>query len=177
MPFTPFHLGPALLIGLILYRYVDLPTLLIASVIVDIRTALVFFGIIDGPLHGFLHTFLGGTILAFMLIGSITPFREMLQEKMDLKGFLQQHDDGTIVGAAFLGVFLHLAMDAMIYSDMTPFWPLMENPLLNTLTHSEMYTLCVLTGLVGLSVIPWRVDIQTDQEQNTVEEDEDEDSE
>lgn len=37
MPLTPFHLGPALLLGLIFLRYVDFPTFLVANVIVDIE--------------------------------------------------------------------------------------------------------------------------------------------
>ena len=37
MPFTPLHLGPALFFGMVLLRYIDLPTFLVANVIVDIE--------------------------------------------------------------------------------------------------------------------------------------------
>ena len=40
MPLTPFHLGPGLLFGLLLFRYIDFPTSLIASVIVDVEPIL-----------------------------------------------------------------------------------------------------------------------------------------
>jgi len=44
MPFTPFHLGPGLLLGVLLYRHLDLGTVLAASIAVDLRTVLVFSG-------------------------------------------------------------------------------------------------------------------------------------
>ena len=43
MPFTPFHLGPGLLLGLLLLSYVDLPTFLLASVIVDVEPFLALY--------------------------------------------------------------------------------------------------------------------------------------
>jgi len=60
MPFTLFHLGP----GLLLLTYVDFPTFLVASVIVDIEPFLVLTLDLNYPLHGFLHPFLGGEVLS-----------------------------------------------------------------------------------------------------------------
>lgn len=64
VPFTPFHLGPGLLVGLALRRRLDLPTFLVANVAVDARATLVFFGVLDGPLHGPLHTYAGALALS-----------------------------------------------------------------------------------------------------------------
>ena len=36
MPFTPFHFGPGLIVGLLLLSFIDFATFLIASVIVDV---------------------------------------------------------------------------------------------------------------------------------------------
>lgn len=163
MPFTPFHLGPALLIGLIAYRYLDLPTLLIASIIVDVRTALVFFGILDGPPHGILHTFIAGTVLAFGLIGAITPFRSYIQQYMDKIDLFQNYTDSTIVGAAFLGIYSHVFLDSILYTDITPFYPLSANPLLNTVSTSWIYSLCVFCGIIGLAAIPWKIHSLSDK--------------
>jgi hypothetical protein len=155
MPFTLFHLGPALLIGILGWKYLDLPTLLLGSVIVDIRTALVFFGLIEGSLHGLFHTLAGGTLLAFILIGVITPFRSLIGEKMESKGFKQVYNDSTIVGAAFLSIYLHLILDSILYSDMNPFMPLVENPFLGIASYESVYGFCILSGVVGISLIPW----------------------
>lgn len=58
MPFTPFHLGPGLGLGLPLRKHLHAPTFLLASVIVDVEPFLVFFLGLRYPLHGYLHTFL-----------------------------------------------------------------------------------------------------------------------
>lgn len=59
MPFTPFHFGPGILLGLLLLRYLDFPTFVAANVMIDWRAALVFLDLMDGPLHGWVHTYLG----------------------------------------------------------------------------------------------------------------------
>jgi len=51
MPFTPFHLGPALGLGLPLRRYVYVPTFILANVIVDVEPFLVLFLGLRYPLH------------------------------------------------------------------------------------------------------------------------------
>lgn len=155
MPFTPLHLGPAILIGIIGWKYLDFPTLLLGSIIVDTRTALVYFGVLDGPLHGVLHTFTGGTLLAFILIGTVTPFRKYIGFYMNQTGFPQVSDDSTIVGAGFLGIYLHLLLDSVLYSDMEPFSPLVQNPLLGIASNETVYAFCGLTGITGLALIPW----------------------
>ena len=76
VPFTPFHLGPGLLFGLLLFSYVDLPTFLVASVAVDIEPLLVLSLNLRYPLHGYLHTFLGRTIVAFLLAFAMNRMRD-----------------------------------------------------------------------------------------------------
>jgi hypothetical protein len=71
MPFTPFHLGPGLVFGIVLFRWLDFPTFITASIVVDLRATLVFFGILEGRLHGPLHTFVFGTILAIVLSAGV----------------------------------------------------------------------------------------------------------
>ena len=67
MPYTPFHFGPGLLFGLLLLSYIDFPTFMLANVIVDIEPILVLYFDFRYPLHGFFHSFLGGTVVAFLL--------------------------------------------------------------------------------------------------------------
>lgn len=52
MPVTPFHFGPALLLGYLLRRRLDLGTFLIANISTDMRAVLVFFGVFPEPLYG-----------------------------------------------------------------------------------------------------------------------------
>ena len=156
MPFTLFHLGPALLIGIIGWRYLDLPTLILGSILVDIRTIFVLLDVLNAPLHGILHTLIGGTLLSFILIGGITPFREYIGEKMAEINLPQASNDSTIVSAAFLSIYLHIILDSITYTDIQPFMPLIQNPLLGLTTSNVITALCVFTAILGLSLIPWR---------------------
>lgn len=78
MPLTPFHLGPGLLVGLLFFSFIDFPTFLVASVIVDVEPFLVLVFNLDFPLHGFFHSFLGGTLVAFLLSLVMSRVRESL---------------------------------------------------------------------------------------------------
>ena len=67
MPFTPFHLGPALGFGLPLRNYLHVPTFLVASILVDVEPFVVLSLGLDYPLHGYLHTFIVAFILGLAL--------------------------------------------------------------------------------------------------------------
>jgi len=90
MPFTPFHFGPALFFGLLLLQYIHFPTFIIANVIVDLEPFLVLFFDLDYPLHGFFHSFAGGSIISIILalwMGKI--FRNQAFFSIRYKSFFQ----------------------------------------------------------------------------------------
>lgn len=164
MPLTPFHLGPAVLLGALLPRRLDLPTLLVASIVVDVRAALVLFGPLDGPVHGILTTFLGGTVVALVLAGAVLALPEVapaLRENIQAwLGLLRPGDTGdatSVVLAALLGVYSHVALDSFLYADARPLFPLAWNPFLGgPLTGLAVYGGCLAAGLLGLGVLAAR---------------------
>ena len=152
MPFTPFHFGPALGLGLPLRKYVHAPTFILASVIVDVEPFLVLFLGLRYPLHGYLHTFflaffvglvLGYTM--FLLEKFFHPLYQMFllepSDKLNLKSFM-------FAGA--LGTILHVLLDSPLYSDIRPFYPLETNPMYNPTLSLEVYSICVYMGIFGL---------------------------
>ncbi len=153
MPFTPFHLGPALALGLPLRRYIHVPTFIVGNVIVDVEGLLVVAFRLDYPLHGYLHTFLFaaavGLILGlamFKLEKPLQPFYRKIQletnRTLKLKSFL-------FAGA--LGAVLHVGLDAFLYSEMTPLFPYTVNPLLGfNVSSLEVYLVCVWLGIFGV---------------------------
>lgn len=150
MPFTPFHLGPSILIGLLLRKHIDLPTFVVASLAVDVRTFFVFLGLLDGPLHGFLHTF---AFASFLGIGLATVMYYLKPySKQVLNSFnLDQLDDWKgYVAAGLLGVWLHVFLDSFLYSDMKPFVPWETNPLLGMVPTAVIYGLCTAFFLLGV---------------------------
>jgi hypothetical protein len=152
MPFTPFHLGPAFALGLPFRRYLHAPTFILANVILDVEPFLVLFFGLRYPLHGIFHTFLlalfvglGLGYTMFVLEKFLHNFfRGLLLEpnsKLGLKSFM---------AAGVLGTILHTLLDAPLYSEMQPFYPLTANPLYNPSLSATIYNVCVWLGVIGV---------------------------
>jgi membrane-bound metal-dependent hydrolase YbcI (DUF457 family) len=143
MPFTPFHLGPALLFASLL-GYLDFLTFVIANVIVDIEPLLVLVFGLDVrwgySLHGFFHTFLGGALIALALTKVMVKFYSYLGKETNIR---------KIYITALSGVWLHIVLDSVLYTDIKPLFPMKWNPLYGVFTTFEVYGFCVGAFLVG----------------------------
>jgi membrane-bound metal-dependent hydrolase YbcI (DUF457 family) len=151
MPFTPFHLGPAFALGLPFRKYLHVPTFIVANVILDIEPFLVLFLGLRYPLHGIFHTFISavfvGVALGYtmFLLEKFTHnfFNALLlvpDSKLSLKSFM---------ATGVLGTTLHTLLDAPLYSEMQPFYPLTGNPLYTPLLSTTIYNVCVWLGTIG----------------------------
>jgi len=159
MPFTPFHFGPGLLFGLLLLSYVDLPTFLLASVVVDIEPFLVLTLGLDYPVHGFLHSFLGGTLLAFIIAAAMSKVRSALSPLMSFFKLEKKHSFRSVLSASLFSIYLHILLDSPLYSDIRPFYPFDFNPFLSNsmFIGFEVYTLCVLSFIGGAVIYAIRL--------------------
>lgn len=155
MPLTPFHLGIGLAIGMLLFRHINLPTILFASVIIDIEPIYCYF-IGNCQLHVFTHTFIGGTLFAIALIIIISALL-----KYFIKYFIkiskifkveQDYSIRSIAFASFIGVYSHLLLDSFMHADMNPLWPLEGNPLLGMMSNSLIFNVCMSGFVVGIVV-------------------------
>ena len=162
MPFTPFHLGPGLLFGLLLLSYVDLPTFLVASVVVDIEPFLVLTLGLDYPVHGFLHSFLGGTLLAFIIAAAMSKLRSILSPLMSFLKLEKKLSFKSILSASLFSVYLHILLDSPLYSDIRPFYPFDFNPFLSNsmFIGFQVYTLCILSLIGGAAIYATRLVFQ-----------------
>ena len=152
MPFTPYHLGPGLLLGVVLFPFVDISTMMIASVILDLEPLAVILLGFPSPLHGFFHSYLGATLVAIVLSFVIWPMRKTLNSIVSLFGLKQESSLRHILPASFIGVYSHVFLDSFIYSEMNPFFPLIGNPFIGILMVSDVYNCCIYLGLLGLGV-------------------------
>ena len=154
MPLTPFHLGPGLLIGLLLLSYIDFPTFVVASVIVDVEPILVLAFGLDYPLHGFFHSFLGGTLIAFLLAAVMSRVRASLSPLLSFFKLEHKSSFKTILIASLSGIYIHILLDSRMHRDIRPFYPLGFNPLLSSSTVRRLgvYMLCFWC-FVGAAVI------------------------
>lgn len=151
MPLTPFHLGPGILLGLLLSRYSDLPTLLVASVVLDVEPLLVIITGADYPLHGLFHTFLGGGAAAVATALGMWRIRGFTGRVANAFGIRQEPSFGMVAAASFLGVYTHLLLDAPLYTDIRPFFPSASNPLFFPEASGLIYVSCSAAFLLGLA--------------------------
>ena len=168
MPFTPFHLGPALVIGIILIYYIDFPTLLVASVILDIEPFLVLLLDLNYPLHGFFHSFLGGTIIILLLSFFMFKIRPILNPITDFFKIEQKSSFLNILTASIIGIYSHILLDAPLYSDMQPFFPLNFNPFLNASGVPEItiYLFCAYCFIAAIMLFFIRLAIKFKNKNN-----------
>ena len=145
MPFTPYHLGPALFLGLLFIGFIDFPTFLIASVIVDIEPFLVLFFNLNYPLHGFFHSLMGGTLVAIPLALIMHKIRDKISPLLSFFKLEQEISFKRIFVASLLGIYIHILLDSRIYTDIQPFYPSTYNPLLTTgiLAGLDSYIFCI----------------------------------
>lgn len=152
MPFTPFHLGAGILIGLLLRKHIDFPTFVAANLVVDVRAILIFFGFMEGTLHGFLHTFLFGSLLGLglaVVTYHLKPFTENLMEFFKLE---QLDNWKSFAVAGVLGTWIHIFLDSFLYADIQPFMPLEVNPFYGVLSTPNfiIYGFSVVSLVLGV---------------------------
>jgi len=152
MPFTPFHLGPALGLGIPLRKYIHAPTFIVANVAVDIEPLVVLLLRLNYPLHGYLHTFLSafffGIAIGFTMF-YLEKFLHPLYKTLLLTPNGASGIKPFLVAGAF-GAMLHVLFDLPLYSEMQPFFPITANPLYNSVSSNDIYSSCVWLGILGI---------------------------
>lgn len=153
MPFTPFHLGPALFISLLFISLFDLPTLIVSSVIVDLEPFVVLLFQLNYPSHGFVHSYLGGTIAALMVALAMHALRGHTERIMRMFRLHQKTSFRNVLVTSFFGVYFHIFLDSFLYREMEPFYPLEANPFPETASLQTLYMIiygfCVISFLFG----------------------------
>ena len=142
MPATPFHIGPGVLVCLVLGPGAC-GAALAGSLLPDVEPGAVILLGLDARLHGPLHS-----LPAALLLGSLVGV---------LGSALWRRLTGLSVGlgsslvAGTLGWSVHVFLDSFLYSDIQPLWPLAEwNPLLGLLGPYTVLVVYMVSGLLSL---------------------------
>jgi hypothetical protein len=152
MPFTPFHLGPALCLGIPLRKYIHAPTFILANVILDIEPLLVLTMGLNYPLHGYLHTFIAAVVVG-VVFGLGMFFLERIMHPLYKTLLLEpeaKFKKTNFIIAGVLGTMLHVLFDSPLYFDIKPFYPLTVNPLYGSVSSLEIYLLSFWLGVLGV---------------------------
>ena len=125
MPATPFHLPANALVAWPLRRHVDLPSVLLVNLTIDIEPAVAMTLGLDPPPHGPAHTLLGatlvGTATGWLLSRSTGLLESVLGGRYDL-------DARVAMASGVAGGWLHVLLDSVMYGYLRPFSPLPGNP-------------------------------------------------
>ncbi len=168
IPFTPYHLGPSSLLGILFLKWVDFPTLIIASVIIDIEPIMIIVFNLSYPLHSILHSFLGAFLAALLLIFVMKFLRKYFTPIMEVLKLKQDISLRSISIGAFFGTFSHILLDVPLYEEMNPFFPLPGNPFLIESSFASLYisVLCVSCFLGALLIYFIKLTIMISKDKN-----------
>lgn len=147
MPFTPLHLGAGAAFKALGGRHFSFMVFGGTQVLMDLEPLV---GMIRGSdvLHGYTHTLAGALAIGFA--GAVTgrPVTNALVRGLRWRGPPVTWTASFI--GAYVGSLSHILLDALMHSDMRPFWPLTsKNPLLLLIDIDHLGLLCVLLGIAG----------------------------
>lgn len=162
LPFTPFHMGAALIVKPALNRNFSVITFGIAQIAMDIEPGV---GMLTGAdvLHGPTHTILGALVIAY-LVTLIAPSvcsylltkwnKEVIHYKLPRLVQSEAVPKTAVIIGAFFGTLSHVALDSLMHHDIQPLLPFSTaNPLMGLVTHDGVYQACAITGVLG--TIAW----------------------
>jgi membrane-bound metal-dependent hydrolase YbcI (DUF457 family) len=154
MPITPFHLGPGAICKAAAGRHFSFMVYGGTQVLMDIEPLI---GIIQRKpvLHGYTHTILGA-----LVIGTLAGIVGRPISACVLRVFRIPHYPFTWTAcfvAAYFGAFSHVMLDALMHSDMNPWWPIASgNQLLGVMPLWSIHAACAVTGVIGALIVAGR---------------------
>ena len=150
MPFTPFHMGPGILVKALLQGSFSLMVFGWAQIVMDLQP-LVAIVTGEGKLHGFTHTYIGSTLVAVFSAGTgkylsqwaLVVFSNGAQRGINIRWWVA-------FLSAFIGSYSHVALDSIMHTDIEPLSPFSQlNKLLGLISVEALHKFCIYSGLVG----------------------------
>ncbi len=162
MPFTPFHFGPGAFLKACLAGYFSFTLFVFTQVIIDLES-LYYLAQGDWPVHRFLHTYLGSSVIVMLavLVGKpicqiyLNMWNVVLNRKQNEMLYFSPNISysSAFIGSA-LGAYSHVFLDSVMHSDSKPFAPFMENnSVLSLVSVSQLHLICVVAGLLGIIIL------------------------
>ena len=120
-----------------------------------------FFIFTGDPVHPYLHTYLGATLVFLASWWAGRPVGEWALRVWNAwlspaQARWLAHEPGISVKAAgvgaFIGAYSHVAIDSIMHGDMGPFAPFSAaSPWLHAVSVETLQWLCVLAGVIGVA--------------------------
>jgi hypothetical protein len=158
MPFTPFHFGPGAAVKAGMSRYFSFSVFCFAQVVTDCETAY-HMARQEYPLHRWMHTYAGATVVAVFCIVVGRPICQAIVRgwrdwpDAPFKEYFPGAERISLVSAiiaAFVGTYSHVFLDSIMHSDVQPFQPWNSyNPSFGIMGVFALHILCVFLGIAG----------------------------
>lgn len=159
MPYTPFHIGPGLLVKAALPRHFSLLVFGMTQIALDLEV-LRHMMRQEYPNHTFFHTYLGATLVAATIALLGKPVCRWATQVWNglVAGIPSAHRLAaeppswlaSFTGATF-GALSHILLDSIYHPDITPLRPWSDaNRLLSLIGSGSVELICVVMGMAGL---------------------------
>jgi len=150
MPFTPFHMGPGILIKSLLQGSFSLMVFGWSQIVMDIQPLIVLITG-EGHLHGFSHTYIGASLLAIFAALTGKYLSQFGLWFLCIRPSIFIKIPWSVVFiSAFLGCYTHVFLDSLMHSDLQPFYPFSNhNPFLSLISVATLHKLCLYSGMIG----------------------------
>lgn len=148
MPFTPFHMGPGMLVKALLQGSFSLMVFGWSQILMDVQPLMAMITG-AGKLHGFTHTYVGATLLAILsaLSGKYLAQWAMVSLLSAAPVIIRWW---VAFLSAFIGTYSHVALDSVMHRDIQPLLPWSSsNELLGIITVPALHQVCLYSGLIG----------------------------
>ncbi len=150
MPLTPYHMGTALLVALLLYPKLDIPAFIVASVIVDLEPLMVILGLLPWSMHGRFHSLTLTLPMALLVAGLFNIYRNHRPPLKSSRILPHLPSTRNTILSAIAGVWMHVILDAFLYSDISLLYPLNWNPLYESVSGSLILNFSVISIPIAL---------------------------
>jgi membrane-bound metal-dependent hydrolase YbcI (DUF457 family) len=142
MPITPFHFGPGAALHALAPRHVSFLAFCAANVVIDVES---LYNLVHRrePVHAFLHTYVGATLVVLGLVALFWALRRAGVTRLLPSLTLRQ----VSLGAA-LGAWSHVVLDSVMHHDIRPLLPFSEaNALQGVVDLSTLHQACLASAL------------------------------
>jgi membrane-bound metal-dependent hydrolase YbcI (DUF457 family) len=148
MPITPFHFGPGAALHALAPRHISFLAFCAANVVIDVES---LYNLLHRrePVHAFLHTYVGATLvwLGLAALFWLALRWEAIASRVRLT--LRQ-----VAIGALLGAYSHVLLDSAMHADIRPLQPLSAaNGLHRIVSVSALHWGCIAAGLAALLII------------------------
>lgn len=159
MPITPFHLGPGALVKAAVPRHFSFTVFAFSQALIDLEP-IGFFIFTGDPVHPYLHTYLGATLIflagwwAGRPVGewALRVWNAWLSPSQAIWLAYEPRISTKAAGTgAFLGAYSHVAIDSIMHGDMEPFAPFSNATPWHLMTSLEtLHIACIAAGIIGV---------------------------